>query len=1667
MKQLFKLLFVLTFYSNAIGQVIYQHAFGTSTFSAVNPYTVTPNAIDVNLNSSQWQTSYAPGYSSVAGATGLALNITNSGGTPTYSLSFNVAAGFNCDISAFSFWRQRSAAGAQNWTLTVNGVTQIGVGTVPTVGVNTGTVSVASAANNLSGNVIVVLKLGGATSTGSFRLDDFILYGSVYPISGCSTPTLQASAFGTSGVGNNSGVVSWVPGSGGNVIVVAHQGSPVVVIPTAGNNYTANSGFALGQQIGAGNYVVYNGSGTFVNVTGLNAATNYYFAVFEYTVNAGSPCYLTPAETGSLTTTGTSYGLQMRSILADACNGAGVGVSVSEPYNEMIFFKTGSGSIPISQISIAGRGGTGTFQANKWPNAAQIWHGLVQNANTAAKTASLNSTIIGCGFIREPVSGIIPANSDVIMVTSQYLNTTYNSFTNLNDSIYIVYQDTVSDAVQGHFLNWNATSTTRGLIIFDNANNYSDTVFYDANLLINQNGLYGGTTAIQNGATIEYNTAGNATYVNRGCQAPYIPLSVDATFVTNNVICKNTTAAVTATTSGTFNSVTWSGGAGSYLNNSVLTTTYTPGATETGTVMLYCNITNSCPPNFITTKDSMILTINDFSQPVVASTTPTLCTANVATLSYSLTNNALVGTHTQTWLPSNNTALTQTVNTAGIYTVSVNNVCGTVSNTIQITSIPNVSVSIAATTSSACAPNSITLTATSNVNTYTWSTASNTNVAVTNTLDVSASGTYSVKSSNACNTDVAMQVITIVPLPTVSVSQSSVGVCNGNSALITASANTAVTYTWASSSNTNIATTNTISLSASGIYTVTASNECASSSKTVEVVAGASPAISISSTSTNICPATTATLMLSGSTGTVTWSGSLGSATTATINSAGNYSVSLTNSCGTGTANITIGSTLKPTVTANATATLLCDGATTTITANSNINDYNWSNGLGTASTVTVNTAGTYTVYSTNQCGKDSAQVTISTNTTPNFTITASSTTLCAGSSATLSIPTTTNAILWSVTNQTLATIIVLPTITTVYTVTVSNNCGNFSQSHTINVTQIPIIAVTPTVANICPGSSITLMATSNETVSPYEWNNSTGTLASVTNTLSVNVTDVYSVSITNACGIATAASSISVGGIITLAASASPSTLICNGVSVLVTASGATSNLFNWTNGTTSFNTVVDNAPFTSAGNYTVTSTTGCGTVAATFTLGADATPTINVIPTTTLLCNGSSVNLIASSTSTNNTYSWFNFANTTATLSNVTVAGNYTVTSTNGCGTGTASALVTTGATPTISIAAPSVTMCNNAGIVLTATSTANVYNWNPNSVITNTTLAMFAGDYVITSTNGCGIDSKTITVVNENSPVLTVNTTNTTVCNGTTALLTATSSVNSYTWANTSNFTPTLVVTTSGIYTIQSQNSCGLSTKTITVNFQTTPTLNISASSQTICPGSLATLTVVGGTGPYNWSNTTNTGSVITTDANTIIVTQANGSCPVSVTQIVISNANIASNFSLTPNTGLNPLDVNFTNLSTGATSYTWNYGNTNTATTFTAAQQTYTAVGVYTISLTVSNGVCNSVVSTQTLLVTEPEPDLVVPNVFTPNGDNVNEIFKVTPIKTKDFKCVIYNRWGAQLFAFSDIKAGWDGKTGGNDVPDGIYFYLITATDINDVKIEKQGSFLLAR
>ena len=92
-----------------------------------------------------------------------------------------------------------------------------------------------------------------------------------------------------------------------------------------------------------------------------------------------------------------------------------------------------------------------------------------------------------------------------------------------------------------------------------------------------------------------------------------------------------------------------------------------------------------------------------------------------------------------------------------------------------------------------------------------------------------------------------------------------------------------------------------------------------------------------------------------------------------------------------------------------------------------------------------------------------------------------------------------------------------------------------------------------------------------------------------------------------------------------------------------------------------------------------------------------------------------------------------------------------------------------------------------------------------------------------------------------------------------------------------------------------------------------------------------------------------------------------------------------------------------------------------------------------------------------------------PEVSMPNIFTPNGDNINDYFiSKSIVNTKKFEISIMNRWGNLLFESNDPDFKWDGKNNNdNECTEGDYFYIINYSDLCEKKHKLNGSFTLNR
>lgn len=279
--------------------------------------------------------------------------------------------------------------------------------------------------------------------------------------------------------------------------------------------------------------------------------------------------------------------LEIESILVDACISATDCPASTEGMNEMVRFITGPAPIALSDLQF-------TFYSS-------MFRGIVQNATTATLTAQLNATIQGCGLLIEPPGGVIPPGKRVIFITSTAMCQQANPFTALNDTLYIIFQAPGNS--QGHFKNndlvGQAITTTpaaplmRWLRMAVAGAACGDTATYDANLLVNIYGTYGGSSAENDGATVNFTWPGQpvASYVNYGCQAAFTPTVATVVSGGGTIAC-GSSASLLGQVTGDHAAVIWQGGAGVFSNPGGLATDYTPGGGDNGNVQLsFCAIT--------------------------------------------------------------------------------------------------------------------------------------------------------------------------------------------------------------------------------------------------------------------------------------------------------------------------------------------------------------------------------------------------------------------------------------------------------------------------------------------------------------------------------------------------------------------------------------------------------------------------------------------------------------------------------------------------------------------------------------------------------------------------------------------------------------------------------------------------------------------------------------------------------------------------------------------------------------------------------------------------------------------------------------------------------------------------------------------------------------------
>ena len=624
-----------------------------------------------------------------------------------------------------------------------------------------------------------------------------------------------------------------------------------------------------------------------------------------------------------------------------------------------------------------------------------------------------------------------------------------------------------------------------------------------------------------------------------------------------------------------------------------------------------------------------------------------------------------------------------------------------------------------------------------------------------------------------------------------------------------------------------------------------------------------------------------------------------------------------------------------------------------------------------------------------------------------------------------------------------------------------------------------------------CPSPSTSLTFAPTNTNTSTSWNSPTGAITG-TNVV-VTLPGVYTYTAINTVSTCSITGTVNVTGSVNTPVLTStltqPSCLSPVGSASVSASNGTAPYTYSWSPTVASpTGTVNSNLPPGTNFTVSILDAVGCSGV-TTFSINAFAGPPLYSLsnnPSLLVSCISPSTTLTFAPTNTNTSTSWTGPAGIisgTTTVVTATAAGTYSYVALNTVSTCSVLGTVVV-TTDTVKPSATSIISCNINTFSLSASSTPSInLGWiapgTPTASIGNPATSTAIGVYTLVAVNpnnGCVQTYTSATSVPQIS-VVSSPTTGLLTCLTTTINATASSTPSAaITWNNgTSTVTANqLPITASGSYTAIATNSLGCTSQSV-ITVSTNTFANVSAISSGIIPCNTGSVNIIAsstgiGSYSYSWqpSSPSFTGTVFTgTTAGTytVIATNAVNGCTTSATSTLIFD-NINASFDASVYSGLMPLPVTFTNTSFPnpvGTNYTWSFGDGNSLNSNdTIVNHLYNTSGNFPVILTATNGFCRDTAMRYIKV------DLIslfeVPNVFTPNGDGKNDAFTFNAINMGEITITIFDRWGLKMFEATDIgNIRWDGKNkSGKTVTDGTYFYILTATGLDGVKYDKQGT-----
>ncbi len=277
----------------------------------------------------------------------------------------------------------------------------------------------------------------------------------------------------------------------------------------------------------------------------------------------------------------------------------------------------------------------------------------------------------------------------------------------------------------------------------------------------------------------------------------------------------------------------------------------------------------------------------------------------------------------------------------------------------------------------------------------------------------------------------------------------------------------------------------------------------------------------------------------------------------------------------------------------------------------------------------------------------------------------------------------------------------------------------------------------------------------------------------------------------------------------------------------------------------------------------------------------------------------------------------------------------------------------------------------------------------------------------------------------------------------------------------WAD--SLSPNIIIATDSLITVSPTTTTtylaygAFDTTSFTVHVISPPNVNL-GNDTSLCQGQSLLLNAATSCSTYQWQDNSTDSIYKVTQQGTYwikVINQFNciGYDTINVNYKLLPQINLGNDTVLCSG---KVIVLNATN-----TSSIYHWQDSSTASTYIVNLQ-----GTYWVRVT--NQYNCSAYDTVNIMYKECEDTLIIPNIFTPNGDAFNDYFVIKNSINWNINLEVFNRWGNVIYEADNYQNNWDGKCKGNPLADGTYFYIIKAKG-KDTGKEKEynGSLMIMR